>query len=223
MNPLGQLLRQHRGTGLRVAAASVAGIATVASLAGCGSTPAAASGQVAAHAHATGPAPPSGASSRASASSPAVTACATSELQVTLDVSAAGVAAGSSYVPLEFTNASSSACTLAGYPAVAFASGVAGPQIGTAAAAEASMHPATVVLAPGGVAHAWLQILDVANYPSSQCKPVQASGLRVSFTSTQTAAFLAHPFPACANAMHGSDVLAVFPVQPGQAKRGTAP
>jgi Protein of unknown function (DUF4232) len=216
MNGLGQLFRQHPGTRLRVGAACLAGVAAAVSLAGCGSAPAPPSGQAASSAPATTTAPPS----RASA---AVTACATSELQVTLDASAAGVAAGSSFVPIEFTNASSSACTLAGYPAVAFASGVAGPQIGAAAAAEVSTQPATLVLVPGAVAHAWLQILDVANFPSAQCKPVQASGLRVSFTGAQTAAYLAHPFPACANALHSSDVLAVFPVQPGPAKRGTAP
>ncbi|HXW46352.1 MAG TPA: DUF4232 domain-containing protein [Streptosporangiaceae bacterium] len=216
MKALGQLFTRRPGTRLRTGAACMAGIAAAAALAACGSTPAPPGGQAAGAAHASSAAP----SSRASAG---VTACATSELRVTLDASAAGVAAGSSYVPLEFTNASSSTCTLAGYPAVAFASGVAGPQIGTAAAAEVSTHPASLVLAPGGIAHAWLQIVDVANLPSSQCKPVQASGLRVSFSGTQTAAFLAHPFPACANALHGSEVLAVFPVQAGAAKRGTAP
>lgn len=180
-------------------------------LVGCGSTAGPGSGQAA---------PPARVSPTARARA---IACKTTELQVTLDLAAAGVAAGSSYVPLEFTNASASACTLAGYPAVVFSSGVAGPQIGSAGSAQVSTHTSTLVLAPGGVAHAWLQILDVANYPSGQCKPVQASGLRVSFGGTQTAAYLAHPFQACQNVLRGSDVLAVFPVQPGRARRGTAP
>jgi hypothetical protein len=197
--------------------------------AGCGSA-AAPSGGPAAAASGTSPTgtSPTGASTSipatAGGSKPAtVAACATSELTVTLVSSAAGAAAGSSYVPLEFTNASGRSCTLAGYPAVAFASGTGGPQIGAAATAETSTHPATLVLAPGGVAHAWLQIVDVGNYPASTCKPVTASGLRVGFSGTATAAFLEHPFQACAKTVHGSDVLAVFPVQAGAPQRGTAP
>ena len=136
---------------------------------------------------------------------------------------AAGAAAGSSYVPLEFTNASGHACTLSGNPAVTFAAGIGGPSIGTAATAEPGVSPATVTLVPGGIAHAWLQIVAVVNYPASKCKPVQAGGLRVAVAAAQPAAFLPHSFPACANRMPGSTVLAVFPVQPGRARQGTAP
>ena len=67
------------------------------------------------------------------------------------------------------------------------------------------------------------EIADVASYPASTCKPVQAGGLRVAPSDTQAAAFLPHSFQACANSMPGSTLLAVFPVQPGQAVRGTAP
>jgi hypothetical protein len=215
MIPLPRLVRP-------VPAAALAVTAILA--AGCGSA-AAPSGGPAGAASGTSPAGVATSSpATAGGSKPAtVAACATSELKVTLVSSAAGAAAGSSYVPLEFTNASGRSCTLAGYPAVAFASGTGGPQIGTAASAETSTHPATLVLAPGGVAHAWLQIVDVGNYPASQCKPVTAGGLRVGFSGTATAAFLAHPFQACAKAVHGSDVLAVFPLQPGAPRRGTAP
>ena len=79
------------------------------------------------------------------------------------------------------------------------------------------------MLAPGAVAHAWLQIADVASYPASRCKPVQAGGLRVAVAGAQAAAFLPHSFQACADNMPGSTLLAVFPVQPGRAERGTAP
>jgi Protein of unknown function (DUF4232) len=155
--------------------------------------------------------------------SSATLACTTPHLRVTLDAGAAGAAAGSSYVPLVFDNASSASCTLGGYPAVTFAAGLAGPQIGTAAALARGIRAATLVLAPGSVAHAWLQILDVASYPASKCKSVQANGLRVALAGTPTAAFLAHPFQTCANGVAGSTVLAVFPVQAGPARRGTAP
>jgi hypothetical protein len=149
--------------------------------------------------------------------------CAARSLRVSLDASAVGVAAGSSYVPLEFTNAAKVSCTLPGYPAVGFAASLAGPLIGTEGAAAKGMHSAPVVLAPGKVAHAWLQILNVANYPADECKLAQASGLRVGFGSTESATFLAHPFQACSSGTRGGDVLAVYPVQAGPAERGTAP
>ncbi len=214
MIPLARLVRPIPAAAL---------VATAILAAGCGSAAAPSAGQAGA---ASGTSPAGTATSSpatAGGSKPATVACATSELMVTLVSSAAGAAAGSSYVPLEFTNASGRSCTLAGYPAVAFASGTGGPQIGAAATAETSTHPATLVLAPGGVAHAWLQIVDVGNYPASTCKPVTAGGLRVGFSGTATAAFLAHPFQACAKTVHGSDVLAVFPVQAGAPQRGTAP
>jgi hypothetical protein len=150
-------------------------------------------------------------------------ACATADLKVTLDVRSAGAAAGSSYVPLEFTNASRHACTVAGNPAVRFVTGIAGPQIGAAAIAEHDVNHATLMLAPGRMAHAWLQIVDVVNYPAGKCRPVQAGGLRVAVTAAQPATFLPHSFLACAQAMPGSTVLAVFPLQPGRPRQGTAP
>jgi Protein of unknown function (DUF4232) len=150
-------------------------------------------------------------------------ACTAGSLHVSLDASAAGVAAGSSYVPLDFTNAAKASCSLSGYPAVGFASSLAGPLIGTEGSAAKGVQSAPLVLAPGQVAHAWLQILDVANYPADECKLAQASGLRVGFGTTEAATFLAHPFQACASGTRGSDVLAVYPVQAGPAKRGTAP
>jgi hypothetical protein len=215
MIPLARLVRPVPAAALAVTAILAAGCGSAA--APSGGPDGAASGTSPAGAATSSPATAGG-------SKPAtVAACATSELTVTLVSSAAGAAAGSSYVPLEFTNASGRSCTLAGYPAVAFASGTGGPQIGAAATAEASTHPAALVLAPGGVAHAWLQMVDVGNYPARTCKPVTASGLRVGFSGTATAAFLAHPFQACAKTVHGSDVLAVFPVQAGAPRRGTAP
>ena len=189
------------------AVSTAALVMTAAALSACGSAGAPGSGQATAGGQPTG----------------AVAACAPSALRVTLDSSAAGVATGSSYIPLEFTNSSARACTLSGYPAVTLTAGAAGPQIGNAAAAEQATRSTTLTLAPGGVAHAWLQIADVANYPASRCRPVQAGGIRVAFAGTDTAAFLPHSLQACANAMPGSSVLAVFPVQAGQAKRGTAP
>jgi hypothetical protein len=215
MNAPVQLAR----TPARLAGRAAALALIAAAGAACGSAAAPGTGPPAA----AGGSSPASPGAHGSPSGDALSACATSELKVMLDTSAAGVAAGSSYVPLEFINASGTDCTLSGYPAVTFASGAGGPQIGTAAATEVKTSPVMFTLAPGGTAHAWLQIADVASYPASQCRPVQAGGLRVGFTGTQDAAFLPHSFQACARAIPGSTVLAVFPVQAGQATRGTAP
>jgi len=216
MNALRQLVRIPVGaTTLALAAAAVAA---------CGSAAPPAGGGAAAGAGAPSHPAATSAAARAGASpAQTVASCLTSDLKVTLDSAAAGAAAGSSYVPLEFTNASGRSCSLSGYPAVTFATTVGGPQIGTAATAEYARQSGALTLAPGGVAHAWLQIADVTSFPASQCRPVQAGGLRVALTGTQTAAFLPHSFQACANKVPGSTVLAVYPVQPGQAVRGTAP
>jgi hypothetical protein len=180
-----------------------------AALAGCGSVQAPGAGNASARA--------GGASGAA-----AVAACARPALRVRLDLAAAGVAAGSYYVPLEFTNTSRRACRLAGYPSVELAAGVAGGQIGAAAATDHAVRARPVLLAPGGTAHAWLQVLDTANYPASKCHPVTAAGLRITAPGAESASSIAHPVPACQAALHGSEVLTVHPVQPGPARRGTA-
>jgi hypothetical protein len=218
-----------------VAAAGVAAAAAV--LAGCGTVQApgsaAASGSAEASSSATASrtASPSGsaggpagvsATASPSASGPATTTCASSGLHVRLDTTAAGAAAGSYFVPLDFTNISGQACQLTGYPAVAFTSGVTGQQIGAEAAVDKSIRVAPVLLPPGGTAHAWLQVLSTANYPASKCHPVTAAGLRVVAPGSESAAYVPHPVPACKMAIQGSEILTVHPVQQGLAQRGTA-
>jgi hypothetical protein len=210
---------------------------TALALSGCGTTPApmagSGTGSAAASAPAadrssaaTSPAPAasSEAASSARASSPAVdSSCPASALKITLKTAAAGVAAGSSLVPLEIENASGSSCTLPDYPDVAFATSSAGPDIGGPATQQHAALASAVVLAPGALAHAWLQITDAANYPASACKPVTARGLRVGFAPAAATAFVSKAIPACALKPNGSSILAVFPVQAGPARRGTAP
>jgi hypothetical protein len=208
-----------------IAAAAVVITVVLAGLTACGST-APSGGQAAGSPRAsTSPAASPTASSPAAGSRPAaaLAECSVSALRVTLDAGAAGAAAGNSYVPLQFTNTSARSCTLPEYPAVAFASGAAGPPIGAPGALAKGAQARTIVLARRAIAHAWLQIATAANYPAGSCRPVQAKGLLVSFAGSASAAFLAHPFEACARTMRGTDVLAVFPVQAGRARRGTAP
>ena len=226
MDSLRQLVRMPA---IRTAVGIAALACAATAVAACGSASPAASGRAGqglAGSAAPASAPPASVPAGPETSTPAgatTAICLTSELKVTLDSDAAGAAAGTSYVPLEFTNVSAGTCVLSGYPAVAFASGAGGQQIGTAAAAAQAAHSAGITLGPGDVAHAWLQIADVASYPATKCKPVRADGLRVAPSGTQAAAFLPHSFQACANSMPGTTLLAVFPVQPGQAQRGTAP
>lgn len=188
--------------GYRAAAAVLA-----ATLAGCGSVLAPA-GQ----AGSPGGGPASSADSR----------CPASSLRMTLDTAATGVSAGSSFIPVDFTNISPGTCRLTGYPVVSFAVSASGHQVGTAAASDRAAGYHMVVLAPGAIAHAWLQVSDALNIPASRCHPVTAGGLRVSLQGEQGASYLKHAFPACAAARQGSEILMIQPIQPGRARRGTA-
>jgi Protein of unknown function (DUF4232) len=152
----------------------------------------------------------------------AAASCSASGLRVTLDVHAAGAAAGTSFVPLDFTNISRGACRLAGYPVVSFATGASGRRVGMSAALDRSVKVRSVQLAPGATAHAWLQVSDAQNYPARRCHPVTAGGLRVDLPGQRGTRFVSHAFPACSAAMHGSQILTVQPIQPGRARRGTA-
>jgi Domain of unknown function (DUF4232) len=114
-------------------------------------------------------------------------------------------------------------CTLPNYPSVTFASGASGPAIGPPAVQQDTAAAQTVVLAPGQVAHSWLQIAAAASYPPASCQPVTAQGLLISLTSSAPASFVADSVPACAQQPSGSAVLSVFPVRAGQAQRGTVP
>lgn len=218
-----------------IAAAALAGCGSVqapggaaATAAGTGGTTApggtASPGGTAGTASPSGPASLNGtASASASASGSAAAAtCAAAGLRVQLDTAVAGVAAGTYYVPLEFTNTSAQPCLLTGYPAVAFTSGAAGRQIGSEAAVDRSVRTTDVLLAPGATAHAWLQVLDAANYPASKCHPVMAAGLRVVAPGSESASYLPHRVPACKATISGSQILVVHPVQRGRAQRGTA-
>jgi hypothetical protein len=112
---------------------------------------------------------------------------------------------------------------LPSYPGVTFASGAGGTAIGSPAVQQDKTAAQTVVLAPGQLAHSWLQIADAANYPAARCHPVTAPGLLISLTTAAPASFVADPVPACAQPPSGSAILSVFPVRPGKPQRGTMP
>jgi hypothetical protein len=70
-----------------------------------------------------------------------------------------------------------------------------------------------VNLLPGATAHTVVQIVDVANFPASKCKPVDASSLRVYPPGEFSAAEIPFAFRACS--AKGPIFLSVEPVQPG--------
>jgi hypothetical protein len=138
----------------------------------------------------------------------ATPACATSGLDVWLDTQGQG-AAGTIYYKLNFTNLSGSTCTLFGYPGV---SGInlGGTQLGSAAT-RVGATPHTVTLATGATAFAQVGIVQAGIFPSSQCGPVTAAGLRVYPPNQTQSRKVPFPFAACSKT--GPLYLKILPAQ----------
>jgi hypothetical protein len=146
-----------------------------------------------------------------SAATAGTPACSSSSLVIWLDTQGDG-AAGSSFYSLQFTNLSSGACQLSGYPGVS-AVDLGGRQVGHAAARD-SVHPASNVTLPaGGSAHTVLRIVDAGNFPRSKCGPVTAAGLRVYAPGQTASKLIPYPFAACAR--NTATVLSVEVLQKG--------
>jgi hypothetical protein len=152
-----------------------------------------------------------------------VAACRAASLLIILDDSQAGGAAGSTFYPLNFTNTSATACQMYGYPGVSFTAAptASGKQIGAAAERNRAFPKLAVRLAPGGTAHAWLEVTVAANYPASACQPVTAHWLRVYPPGGAVAGYLSHAFSACSSP--GTSLLTVLPVRAGQARAEITP
>ena len=100
---------------------------------------------------------------------------------------------------LQLRNVGSSPCALYGYPGVSWVAGADGHQVGAAAVREpdnSGRSETTVILAPGALASAPLDIVDAAVIPPSSCKPVPVRGLRI-YPPAQTAAMFI-PLPTSA-------------------------
>ena len=119
-------------------------------------------------------------------------------LVVWLDTRGDG-AAGSVYYNLKFTNLSGHACTLLGYPGVA-AVDLDGRQLGSAASRNHHTPARLVRLASGGTVSAVLQITEARNFPSANCRPVTAAGLRVYPPNQTTSKLIPFPIGACLRA-----------------------
>src|SRR5690242_12903399 len=150
----------------------------------------------------------------------AAAGCSSSSLSAHVDLAQDGAAAGSTYVPIDFTNTSGNACTMEGYPGVSFVRGPSGGQLGNAATRNPAAPPAMVTLAPGGVAHAVLQVAEAGNYSQSACTPVAAHWLKIFPPNQATAIYAHYEVQACSAklpAKLGSQ-LTVYVVRPGAGK-----
>jgi hypothetical protein len=148
--------------------------------------------------------------------------CDSSHLDVTLDLRSAGVAAGTSLIPLDFTNVSSASCRLAGFAYVSFAKSSSGARVGTAAAADRAVTARTLLLGAGKTAHLWLRMVAAADLPAKQCRPKTVAGLLVRVPGQSATIFISHRFTTCALRVRGTDILTVEPFEAGRARAGTA-
>jgi hypothetical protein len=154
---------------------------------------------------------------------PGLAGCRTATLHIAVDATQAQGAAGSAFYPLNFTNASGTACEMYGYPGVSFAASAtgAGQQIGAAAERNGAFTKVPVRLAPGQTAHAWLKVTAAGNYPAATCRPVTAHWLRIYPPGEAAAGYVGHTFSACASMR--TALLSVLPVRAGQGVAGVTP
>jgi hypothetical protein len=213
-----------------LAAAGLA--AAAATAAGCGSSGGTTAPQSSAPSSAassggagTGAAPgsstPAGAPSSRSSATGGLAACSTSALSVSLASDQGTGAAGSTDVPINFTNTSGAACTLYGYPGVSFVTGPGGSQIGAPATRAPNVSSVSVTVAAHATAHAWLQVAEAGNYPAATCHPVTANWLKVYPPGNTAAAYIGHSFSACSSAK--VTILSVMPVRTGAGAREQMP
>ncbi|HEY5183966.1 MAG TPA: DUF4232 domain-containing protein [Actinomycetes bacterium] len=121
-------------------------------------------------------------------------------------------AAGNQYTPIAFTNRGDAACTMTGFPGVAFLN-TSGQQVGPAAVREAQPVQ-TVQLPVGGSAHAIMDFHDAGLYSASACQAAAAAYLQVYPPNQTTAVRLTSGQQVCTQPM-SSPQLTVRPVRLG--------
>ncbi len=161
--------------------------------------------------------------------------CVTSGLYAWLGLGATGSAqptdngnripAGGITYTLEFTNVSSRACSLYGYPEVSAYAGTSavGTQIGSAAVRDTSVRPQTVTLEPGATAHAVLRV-GTGQFQTTACDQVTAPELRVMLPGQgmrAQPAYVPIHVPACAKM--GPEFLTVQAIRPYPGIPGVTP
>jgi hypothetical protein len=124
---------------------------------------------------------------------------------------------------LEFTNVSSRACSLYGYPEVSAYrySAVAGGPIGGAAIRDTSVRPKPVMLEPGATAHAVLRVT-AATRPAG-CAEVTAEELQVRLPRQARPSFVPVNIPVCSQRGHVSLSVQAIQARPGVPGRVVTP
>jgi uncharacterized protein DUF4232 len=157
------------------------------------------------------------ASDTARTTAAAVPACTAGDLGAWVAVSQSDGAAGSIFYPLQFTNLSRHACAMRGFPGVSAISRN-GHQLGSPAGWDHTRPVRTVVLAPGGTAHAILRYGDVTVATAPGCHPVSSMfELRVYPPGQRQATYAAFSMEACSHT--GPVYLDVTPLQAGVGTR----
>lgn len=223
--------------GLRTAGGIVGAVAVLAAAAGCSSTTATTTAPASSPSSSSSSSPtasaPAASTSASATASPGVSSqsgpsqsgggtaeggpagCTTSDLRVAAVFQ--GVAAGSLYQSIDFTNESAAKCTLYGYPGVSLAAGSPETQVGAAADRSATAAPTVVTLAPGQTASALLRVSQALNYPQATCSPAATTFLRV-YPPGQTQAILL-PFKATGCTSNSVKLLTVGVMQAGAGQR----
>jgi hypothetical protein len=136
------------------------------------------------------------------------TACGAGDLTVTLGK--ADGTAGSTLVPVIFTNSGGRACTLSGYPVVSLVDS-SGMGIGSAASPDTTQPISDNTIAPGNSVAALLKVTDAGNVDS--CNPQDAVGVKVLPPNLGIpVTIVASGFTGCANG--SANIMSVGPVGP---------
>jgi hypothetical protein len=141
--------------------------------------------------------------------------CATADLRVGVGDNANNDMQGA-HVPLQFTNKSSTPCTLHGAPGVSYVTAEGGAQVGEPATRNTD--GPEVVLNPGETASAGL-FLSSAPLKTPDCERVEVPGLRVYPPGATEATFVEHTATSCEPPLVGP-FLTVGPVEPGPDNTG---
>jgi hypothetical protein len=181
-------------TAFRVLAACGTGVLALLASA-CGSGPGGATGTSAAPTRTVTVTPP--APVRTASPAPAgPRPCPPGALRLTVGTS--NGAAGTIFYPLDFTNISGSACTMYGYPGVAFMTAPGGTRVGPPAGRGSNTAPALVTLAPRATAHATLAVGNALI--GSDCRqPAPVNGIQAYPPGQYSALYAPLSRPGCAD------------------------
>jgi hypothetical protein len=145
------------------------------------------------------------------------TPCAPAGLEAWLGLATTGSPPGTGRHPqlggttytLEFTNVSSRACSLYGYPEV---SAYADARIGRAAVDDRAVRPQPVLLEPGATAHSVLRITGPRSFEPTACAQVTVPELQVLLPDQVRPSFVPIRLAACSK--KGPAFMSVQPIQP---------